>query len=375
LSSQRPDQPLLGLRVVEISQLIAAPLCGLTLSDLGADVVKVESPHGDYTRGWAREDGASGIFQMLNRGKRGVLADHRSEDGRALVRALISWADVVVENHGDLMRPMFGIDYAEASVADPNLIWCSVSGLGQGVQRKAIDMTLQASMGMSALTGESDGPPLRGAMPVVDLMTGMYAVQAVLVAVMAARDGGTGRFIDCAMVDAAATLTAAPAALSLSGFSQPRRMGSESDLFVPSRVFATADDAHVHVVAISEQQWRAICESVDRPEWAKDPRFASNRLRLAHRSEIHDGLAAILRTGPAEHWTTEITARGGLCERVRHIDEAWADPVMRDRGLLLDSGDGDPIPAVALVGVRRPEPAPSLGEHTAQMRQALESAG
>src|SRR5581483_8230763 len=226
MSLERSNQPLRGLRVVEVSQLIAAPLCGLTLSDLGADVVKVESPHGDYTRAWAREGQDSGIFRMLNRGKRSVVADHRTEQGRGLVRALIESADVVVENHGDLMQRMFGIDYTEAACSRPALIWCSVSGMGRGVHRKAIDMTLQASTGITALTGETGGPPLRGAMPVVDLMTGMYAVQAVLVAVMAGRDGGAGRFIDCAMIDAAATLTASPGALSLSGFSRPRRMGS-----------------------------------------------------------------------------------------------------------------------------------------------------
>jgi|SRR5581483_20958 len=371
MSLERSNQPLRGLRVVEVSQLIAAPLCGLTLSDLGADVIKVESPHGDYTRAWAREDQESGIFRMLNRGKRSVLADHRTEHGRTFVRALIDSADIVVENHGDLMQRMYGIEYADAANKRPGLIWCSVSGMGRGVQRKAIDMTLQASMGITALTGEADGPPLRGAMPVVDLMTGMAAVQAVLVAVMAVRDGAAGRFIDCAMVDAAATLTASPGALSLSGFSRPRRMGSENDLFVPSRVFATSDDAHVHVVAISEQQWRAICEATGLTEWVNDPRFSSNRRRLEHRAEIHGGLAAVLSTQPAAHWTTEIAARGGLCERVREIEEAWADPVMRERGLLLEGSDGQSTPAVALVGEHLPAAAPVLGEHTERLELEL----
>lgn len=365
------NQPLRDVRVVEVSQLIAAPLCGLTLSDLGADVVKVESPHGDYTRGWAREGQESGIFRMLNRGKRSVVADHRSERGRQLVRGLIGQADVVVENHGDLMERMFGIDYESAARSRPELIWCSVSGMGRGARRKAIDMTLQASMGITALTGEADGPPLRGAMPVVDLMTGMSAVQAVLVAVMGLRAGGPGRFIDCAMVDAAATLTASPGALSLSGFSRPRRMGSENDLFVPSRVFATAGGEHVHVVAISDQQWRAICSAVGRDDWLDNSRFATNRQRLEHRAEIHGGLAEALATRPAEHWTSEIVARGGLCERVREIEEAWADRVMRDRGLLIDVAGDQPTPAVALVGEPTSKPAPALGEHSADVAQEL----
>jgi formyl-CoA transferase len=370
MPSDTLNRPLQGLRVVEVSQLIAAPLCGLTLADLGADVVKVESPHGDYTRGWAQEGQESGIFRMLNRGKRSVVADHRTGAGRRLVQELIRRADIVVENHGDLMQRMFHVDYDSVMSSRPSLIWCSVSGLGHGVGRKAIDMTLQASMGITALTGEADGPPLRGAMPVVDLMTGMYAVQAVLVAAMAVRDGGPGRFVDCAMVDAAATLTASPGALSLSGFSTPRRMGSENDLFVPSRVFATSGGEYVHVVAISDGQWRAICSAVGREDWLDTPRFATNRQRLGHRAEIHGGLAEVLATHPAEHWTKEIVKRGGLCERVREIEEAWSDPLMRDRGLLLDLAGG-PTPAVALVGDRTPAPAPALGAHTSELEQEL----
>jgi crotonobetainyl-CoA:carnitine CoA-transferase CaiB-like acyl-CoA transferase len=369
MSTELADRPLDGLRVVEISQLIAAPLCGLALGDLGADVVKVEGPHGDYTRTWALDGSESAIFRMLNRGKRAVLADHRTPEGALLVRQLIERADIVVENLGDSMVSMFGIDYHDAASANPGLIWCSITGMGRGAHVRAVDMTLQASMGMTALTGEADGPPLRGAMPFVDLMTGMYAAQAVLVACMAE----AGRFIDCAMVDAAAMLTAAPAALSMSGYSRPRRMGSENDLFVPSRVFETSDGQYVHVVAISELHWRSICQAVGRDGWIDDERFASNAARLLHRSAIHDELARHLRTRPAAYWTTAITAGGGFCERVREIEEAWSDPIVSARGLLLRPDGGPATPRVTLVGrAQAVTAAPLLGEHTAEVKRELE---
>jgi crotonobetainyl-CoA:carnitine CoA-transferase CaiB-like acyl-CoA transferase len=366
-----------GFRVVEFSQLIAAPFCGLTLADLGADVIKVETPHGDYVRTWARPGEESALFHALNRDKRSVLADLRTTEGRALAGSLVRAAEIVVENFGDGAREAIGLDYEDVAAANPRLMWCSISGLGRGGGGRAVDMTLQASMGITALTGEEDGPPCRAAIPIVDLMTGMYAVQSILEAVIRQGRTGSGAFIDCAMVDATAMLTTAPAALSLSGFSRPRRMGSQSDLFVPSAAFATSDGHYVHVLALSNGHWRAICTTIRRSEWLDDPRFVDNGARLAHREEIHREMAAALATNTAEHWAREIKAAGGFCERVREIEEVWADPILGDRELLLDTADpalhGIPLPVASLV--RRPRealsPAPRLGEHTDEITREL----
>jgi crotonobetainyl-CoA:carnitine CoA-transferase CaiB-like acyl-CoA transferase len=171
---------LRGIHVVEFAQLIAGPLCALNLADLGATVTKVESPYGDYTRTWARPGAESAIFHMLNRGKRSVVLDPRSETDKARAFALVHSADVVVESHGDAMIGVYGIGYDQIAADRRDLIWCSISGLGRGSGGRAIDMTLQASMGMSALTGDAGGPPLRGAMPFVDIMTALYASQSVI---------------------------------------------------------------------------------------------------------------------------------------------------------------------------------------------------
>ncbi len=357
------DNLLDGLIVAEFSQLIAAPLCGLNLADMGASVTKVESPHGDYTRTWARPDSESAVFHMLNRGKRSVMLDPRQPADKASALAIALGADVVLENLGDGMHDTYGFDYSDIASERPNTIWCSVSGLGRGAGGRAIDMTLQASMGMSSLTGEESGPPLRGAMPFVDLTTGMYATQSVLAALLRVERGGGGTFIDCAMVDAAAMLTATPAALALSGFSVPHRMGSESDLFVPSKAFRARDDQYVHIVALSFSHWKAICRTIGRDDWLSDDHLASNAQRLERRNYVHDGIAEAIAQRPADHWCDAITDAGGFCARVRSIGEAWDDPILRQRGRLRDVPGLDfPVPVASLTQqVAALTPGPALG--------------
>ena len=362
-----------GVHVVEFAQLIAGPLCSLTLGDLGATVTKVESPHGDYTRTWAKPGAESAIFHMLNRGKRSVVLDPRSEPDRAKAFALALSADVIVESHGNSMLATYGFDYGQIAADRRDLIWCSISGLGHGAGGRAIDMTLQAAMGISALTGEADGPPLRGAMPFVDITTGLYASQSVIAAFIRVERGEGGSFLDCAMIDAAATLTAAPAALALSGFSLPRRMGSESDLFVPSRVFETADKQFIHVVALSHSHWRAICTTIGREDLLGDERFASNAGRLGHREFIHAELAREFLRLPAATWCAQITEAGGFCARVREVEEAWTDPILRERGRLVELDDLDfaiPVPSLVHGGVAARR-GPNLGQHNAVASELL----
>jgi crotonobetainyl-CoA:carnitine CoA-transferase CaiB-like acyl-CoA transferase len=365
-----------GVRVVEFSQLIAASLCGLTLADLGADVVKVESPHGDYARKWTREGQESGFFHMLNRGKRGVALDFRTADGRATARRLVASADVVVENLGDAGR-VLGFDHADVAAEQPGLVWCSITGFGRGRPERAIDQTLQASMGMIALTGEPDGPPLRVPLPAVDLVTGMYAVQSILTALLTRERTGRGALLDCAMLDAAATLTSAAGVLWMTGYTTPRRTGSQSDLFVPSAVFETADGRHIQVVAIGDAHWAAIARGLGHPEWAADDRFATAAARLAHRELVHGLMAEVLRTGTAGQWAEVIRAAGGFCEPIREIEQVWSDPGLARRGLVTDlAGDGVTMSVpVATLAQTRPSgpqpPAPALGQHTDEVLAEL----
>jgi crotonobetainyl-CoA:carnitine CoA-transferase CaiB-like acyl-CoA transferase len=254
------------------------------------------------------------------------------------------------------------------------LVWCSVTGLGAGRGGRALDPSLQASMGLMALTGEPDGPPLRVPVPVIDLMTGMYAAQSVLTALWHAERSGKGAFVDCALVDSAATLTSLTALLALCGSEAPRRLGSESHLVVPSAVFATSDGEHVQVVALNERHWGAVCTALDHPEWLDDPRCAGNDSRMANRGVVNERIGEVIATRPAREWVERIGRAGGLCERVREIEEAWADPLLAERGLVGRMPDGTTLPLVSLARTAdQPAlaPAPALGQHTEAVLKEL----
>jgi crotonobetainyl-CoA:carnitine CoA-transferase CaiB-like acyl-CoA transferase len=366
-----------GLRVVELARLIAAPFCGLTLADLGADVVKVESPGGDDTRTFPPvvSGGESAYFQALNRGKRGIVLDLSEAGDRESARRLVDRADVVIENLG-AAGARLGFGYDDASARNERLVWCSVTGLGAGRGGRALDPSLQASMGLMALTGEPGGAPLRVPVPLVDLMTGMYAAQSVLTALWQAERTGRGAFLDCALVDSAATLTSLTALMALRGSEPPRRLGSESHLVVPSAVFAAADGNHVQVVALNERHWHALCTALGHPEWLDDPRSADNESRMANRALVNERIGQVIATGTAADWVDRITRAGGLCERVREIEEAWADPLLAERGLVGRAPDGGMLPVVSLAPDADPSaPAPALGQHTEGVLREVRSEG
>ncbi|HVS29345.1 MAG TPA: CoA transferase [Solirubrobacteraceae bacterium] len=375
-----PASPLLaGVRVVEFSQLLAAPFCGLTLADLGARVIKVEPAAGDATRGFPPflEAGESGWFHCANRGKRGIALNLGDARAGAIARRLIDEADVVLENLGGA-RARLGIDHATARARNPKLIWCSITGLGADRGGRAVDPSLQAQIGIMATTGEAGGPPVRVQAPTIDLMTGMYAVQRVLAALWRVERGGDGAFLDCAMLDAAATLTGTVALLSLGGHLTPGRVGSDSYLVVPSAVFAGSDGGHLQVIAVTEEHWRAVCVALGHREWMEDPRCADNAARLANRELVHARIRDVIATDTAARWVAAITEAGGICETIKEIDEAWADPSLIERGLLgslaANGLNSFQLPVMSLA--READPAtltrgPRLGEHSDELLREL----
>jgi crotonobetainyl-CoA:carnitine CoA-transferase CaiB-like acyl-CoA transferase len=372
--------PLLdGVRVVEFSQLLAAPFCGLTLSDLGADVIKVEPRSGDEVRRFPPffDSGESGWFHAVNRGKRGVALGLNDPRAVTIVSRLIEGADVVIDNLGE-SRERLGIDPEEAHRHHPKLVWCSITGLGNKEGGRAIDPSLQAEMGMMATTGERDGPPARVQAPTIDLMTGMYAVQRVLAALWQVERGGAGAFLDCAMLDAAATLTGPVALRALGGEMDVGRIGSESHVLVPSASFEASDGVHVQVIALTEGHWRAICAALDHPEWADDPRCRDNQARLANREFVHGSIREVISTDTADRWVESISEAGGLCVPVREIGDAWSDPRLVRRELLAKIGveglDSFAVPVMSLARCTDPDdlaPGPTLGQHSAEVLREL----
>ncbi len=372
-----------GVRVVEFSQLIAAPFCGLTLLDLGAEVIKVEPRGGDPLREFPPylDDGESAQFRALNRGKRSVVADLATSAGRELAARLIAAADVVIENLGD-SRPLLGTSYEDAAARRPALVWCAITGWGADAPGRAIDPSLQAAMGLISITGEDGREPVRIPVPLVDFMTGMYAVQSVLVALWRARTDGRGGFLDCAMVDAASTLASTSGLLAAGGHLSPRRLGSESSLVVPSGVFPTSDGRDVQVVCVTERHWRGLCDAVGHPEWVEDPRSSVNSARLANRALIRERLEPVIASDTAASWVERISAHGAICELVRDIEEAWTDERLRARGVVAEVA-GSPewarrMPVISLthvpagVGDLRLPRAPALGADTDAVARELD---
>ncbi len=373
------NAPLLnGIRVVEFGQLIAAPFCGLTLLDLGAEVIKAEPRGGDVMRQFPPylEDGQGAQFRSLNRGKRSVVADLATTEGRELAGKLIASADVVLENMGDA-RSALGVTFEQASAHRPELIWCSITGWGADAPGRSIDPSLQAAMGLISLSGEEHGGPVRIPVPLVDFMTGMYAVQSIIVALWQVKLGGAGAFLDCAMVDATATLVSTSALLAAGGYFSPRRLGSESPLVVPSGVFVASDGLEVQIVCVTERHWRGLCAALDRPEWLEDPLCADNSARLANRRAMRARLDEVIATDTAAAWVERISSRGAICEHVRDIAEAWSDERLVARGVVADGVSGPgwaaALPMISLAQGPRDggQPAPELGADTEAVRRSL----
>lgn len=377
--------PLAGVRVLDLSRVLAGPWCTQTLADLGADVWKIEAPgQGDDTRGWTPPDvdGESTYFMCTNRSKRSLAIDLRHPEGRALARRLALQADVLVENYrlGALAR--FGLDYDTLSQAHPGLIYCSISGYGRTGPRAAepgYDFVIQAESGLMSITGEPEGAPMKLGVAITDLVTGMNATQAVLAALLARQKTGKGQLIDLALLDSAVNVLANIGAGYLAAGQVPQRLGNGHPTVVPYQIFATADGAFALGVG-NDAQFAALCAALGRPEWAEDERYRKNRSRALNRGSLVPALQQIFMTQSSEHWLARIRAAGIPAGPVRTVPQALDAPEIAARGLLADTPDArhgslrlmrSPL---HLRGTPPREPAapPRLGEHTDEvLAQAL----
>jgi crotonobetainyl-CoA:carnitine CoA-transferase CaiB-like acyl-CoA transferase len=344
-----PDpRPLEGVRVVELARVLAGPWCGQLLADLGAEVIKVERPRqGDDTRHWGPPfvTGADGdnlgaaYYHSCNRGKRGVAIDIATAAGQAEIRDLIAGADVVIENYkvGGLAK--YGLDPARLRADFPRLIVCSITGFGQTgpyAGRAGYDFIIQAMGGAMALTGEPDGPPQKAGIAYADIFTGMYSAVAILAALrrrdaMGETQGG-GAHIDMALLDCQVGVLANQAANYLTSGVSPRRMGNGHANVVPYQAFATADGDLVIAVG-NDSQFRRLCVLLGAPDWADDPRFATNAARLEHRRELIPLLAARIATWKAQPLALALEAEGIPAGPINDMAAVFADPQVVARGM------------------------------------------
>ena len=376
--------PLAGVRVLDLSRVLAGPLCTMILGDLGADVLKVERPGtGDDTRTWGPPwaRGPAGreaaYYLSVNRNKRSVAADLKAEEGRALVRRLARDADVLVENFAPGTLDAWGLGYDELARENPGLVFCSITGYGTDgpeAGRPGYDVAVQARTGWMAVTGEPDGAPMKAGVAVVDVLTGQNAAVAVLAALRERDRSGRGQRVEASLFDSAlAGLVNVTQAALVTG-QEPRRWGNAHAAIVPYQAFDAADRPFVVAVG-NDAQWRKLCAAIGAEELLEDERFATNPGRVEHREEVVHALAARFRARPAAEWLRLMESAGVPCAPVQGVREALADPVLTARGGVwtMHGATYGQVPAVPspLRFSRTPaalrDPAPALGEHGEQV--------
>ena len=370
--------PLAGLRVIELARILAGPWAGQTLSDLGADVIKVEAPEGDDTRRWGppfidrEEDRSAAYFHATNRGKKSVTVDFRTPEGQDTVRRLVADADVVIENFkvGGLAK--YGLDYAALSALNPRLIYCSITGFGQTgpyAHRAGYDFIIQGMAGLMSVTGEPDGQPQKVGVAVTDIFTGVYAATAILAALHQRGTTGRGQHIDMALLDVATSIMANQAMNFLATGTAPRKMGNAHPNLAPYAVFDCAD-GWIILATGNDAQYRRLCTLLRLPGMAAAPEFATNADRIANRAAMTEALADATRHWSKADLLAACEAEGVPAGPINDLAEVFADPQIIHRGLK--------ITVQGVPGVRSPftfsdatlaldRPAPKLGEHQAEV--------
>ncbi len=393
-----------GIRVLDLSRVLAGPWCTQSLADLGADVIKVEKPgSGDDTRSWGppflkddqgRETQEAAYYLGANRNKRSITCDLSQAAGQALIRELVAHCDVFVENFkvGDMAR--YGLDYASLSAINPRLVYCSVTGFGQNgpyADRAGYDYAVQGMGGLMSVTGERDdlgGGPQKVGVAVADLMTGLYATIGVLAALRHAERTGEGQHVDMALLDTQVAMLANLGANYLVSGKVPGRAGNAHQNIVPYQVFEVAPAAdgsadHLILAVGNDSQFAKFCQVAGRPELAADPLYAKNRDRVLNRAQLVPLLDAIMLTRNKADWLAALEAAKVPCGAINNLAEVFDDPQVQAREMVTTWQHPDRS-ALRLVSsplklsatpVRVPGhgglPPPQLGQHTAEVLQSV----
>jgi crotonobetainyl-CoA:carnitine CoA-transferase CaiB-like acyl-CoA transferase len=375
-------QALEGLKVIELARILAGPWAGQTLADLGADVIKVESPEGDDTRTWGPpfiEDGgekSAAYFHACNRGKRSIVADFRTPEGVELVRALIADADVVIENFkvGGLKK--YGLDYESLKAINPRLVYCSITGFGQTGpyrERAGYDFLIQGMAGIMDLTGDPAGEPQKIGVAFSDIFTGLYSVIAIQAALAQRARTGLGQHIDMALLDTSVGVLANQAMNFLATGKPPRRLGNAHPNIAPYQTFAVAD-GHLILAVGNDGQFARFAAVIGKPELATDARFLTNSLRVANRVALTALIAGELANWQRDALLAKLDVAHVPAGPINTLEDVFADPQVLARSMRLDL-DGIP-------GVRSPitmsgselalaKRSPRLGEHGDEIRAEL----
>lgn len=379
------DFPLDGVRVLDLSRVFAGPLCGQVLADLGAEVIKVEHPgRGDDTRDWGMRIGKTETtyYNSMNRNKRSITLDLQSPEGLKIVHELLPQCDVVIHNFKTGGAEKLGLGYEQLKAIKPDLIYCAVAGYdtsGPEAMRPGYDLVIQGETGLMALNGEAGTPPLKFGVAVVDLMTGMYAGQAVLAALFQRSRTGRGRLIEMALYDCGLTITGYYGLDALKLGHDPERYGNAHPSIVPYGMYESADGPLIIAVGNNAQFDKFCRQVIERPDIVEDPRFATNVNRAKHRLELGPMLKELIATFPRDLLLQRLTAAGIPCGKVAGLHEALTSERTRRGRLVQDMPhpvEGTtPVfaPPYRLDGQRLPirNAPPTLGEGTREVLHRL----
>jgi crotonobetainyl-CoA:carnitine CoA-transferase CaiB-like acyl-CoA transferase len=334
--------PLAGMKVIDLTHVMAGPTCTMMLADLGAQVIKVEkTPAGDDTRHTIppRVGKESAAFLMMNRNKRGIALDLKTRGGKQVLRRLMAAADVLVENFGPGVMERLGFGYEEVHKQHPALIYCSLSGFGRTGpyrHRRGFDLVAQAMSGIMSFTGErADGPPVKCGAPLSDITAGILAAMGILAAYAHRLKTGQGQWVETSLFEAALVQTYWQSAIALATGIAPRAMGSAHPLNAPYQAFE-ASDGWIVVGGANQTNWLRLLDALQAPELAQDARFATNADRMAHLDELSEELSRRFRTRPAAYWLEKLEQAGLPCGPVYDMLQALADPQTLARQMVVE---------------------------------------
>ncbi len=383
--------PLQGFRVLDLSRILAGPWASQMLADLGAEVIKIERPgSGDDTRGWgppympdqtAAATTESAYFHGANRGKQSLCIDMGNPRGQALIRDLVQHSDVLIENFkvGGLAR--YGLDYDSLKAINAKLVYCSITGFGQTgpyAARAGYDFMIQAMGGMMSVTGEAEGQPMKIGVALADVLTGLYAANAIQAALIHQRQTGQGQYIDMALLDVQVATLANQAMNYLATGNSPRRLGNAHPNIVPYQAFQTAD-GYIILAVGNDAQFERFCDLAEVPELAADERFQKNSDRVRHRQALVPQISASMQSKTSADWLEQLNARGIPCGPINDLEQVFADPQVQHRGLQLElehpvagkvASVANPI-RLSQTPIEYDRAPPLLGQHTDAVLQRI----
>jgi crotonobetainyl-CoA:carnitine CoA-transferase CaiB-like acyl-CoA transferase len=380
---KQPRPPLAGVRIIDLTRVLAGPFCSMSLGDMGAEVIKVEEPgRGDDTRGWPPfTNGEATYFMSVNRNKKSLTLNMKAPEGQTILRRLIARADVMVENFRPGTMERLGFGYDVLRKLNPRLIYCSISGFGESgpeSSRPGYDLIVQGESGIMDLTGFPDGPPVKVGNSIGDLVAGMAAVQGVTLALLARGKTGKGQKVEIGMLDVMASLLTYQAGLYWNGGGRPTRRGNQHPSIVPYEVFQ-AQDAYLTLGVANNSLWERMCRAIGREDLANDARFDSEAKRVTNRDALGPLLNSTFSTRPAAEWLTRLDRAGVPAGRIKTVAEVCESEHLRARGMFVRlahpkagavTAMGVPIRLWDTPGAAQ-APAPLLGQHTDEILSGL----